>query len=459
MLTKAVADYICTALEKAPPDAAREAGVAHLLDTVASMVAGSQMPVGPLAKAFVQQMGGRAEATVVGSPDVTTTIYAALANGIMAHADETDDSHAPSLTHPGCSIVPAALAVAEKYHRSGRDLLRAVVLGYDVGTRLALSLGGGTFLDHYDHSSHAFGGTFGSCAAGAALAGFDVRRTEYALAYAVQLVSGIPCWLRDPDHMEKAFLFGGMPAQSGVQAVAMAAAGFTGSAEPLEGKPGLFSAFPDKADPRRLTDELGVRFEVTRTTIKKWSTGSPIQSALDSLLALIRELKIAAADVERIHVVLPPRRAIAVDDRAMPAVNLQYQLSLLLIDGDVTFASGHDEHRMRHDPHVAALRKRITIEADPQAPEGGQAHLTVTLRDGRRLEKHTPFVRGTPGNPMPLDEIVTKARGIMQPVQGAGAEELISALLAIESLPDVAALRPLLQHGPPQGSPHGSPHG
>lgn len=451
MLTKALAEYISGAVAKPLPEAAREAGIAHLLDTVASVVAGSQMPVGPLVTSYAQQMGAKAEASVVGSSVRTTAMNAALANGMMAHADETDDSHAPSLTHPGCSIVPASLAAAEKYRRSGSDLLRAVVLGYDVGTRVAAALGGGTFLDHYDHSSHAFGGTFGSCAAAAALAGLDTRQTEYALAYAVQLASGIPCWLRDPDHIEKAFMFGGMPAQQGVQAATMAAAGFTGSADPLEGKPGLFSAFPDKSNPDRLLEEIGTRFEVTRTTIKKWSVGSPIQSALDSLLALMQEHQIGAGDVERIHIVLPPRRAIAVDNRAMPAVNIQHQLSLLLTDGDVTFASGHDEHRMHHDPDIAALRKRITVEADANAPEGGTAHLTVSLRDGRSLKKHTAFVRGTPGNPMPIDEVVTKARGIMAPVQGPAAEELIAALLTIDTLPDVGSLVPMLQRGGDHG--------
>lgn len=444
MLTSRLAEYISGALQKDLPKAAYDAGIEHLLDTVASIVAGSQMHVGPLATAFVEQTQARPESTVIGSSIRTTAMQAAFANGVMAHADETDDSHAPSLTHPGCSIVPAALAMAEKYNRSGRDLLRAVVLGYDVGTRLSSSLGGGTFLDHYDHSSHAFGGTFGSTAAAAALAGLDQRRAEWALAYAVQLASGIPCWLRDPDHIEKAFMFGGMPAQSGVQAAALAAAGFSGSAEPLESKPGLYSAFPDRANPDLLLEALGERYEVTRTTIKKWSAGSPIQSALDSVLGLMGEHGFGADLVERIRVVLPPRRALAVDNRAMPAVNLQHQVALLLVDGDVTFASGHDEHRMHHDEQIIALRKRIHVEADSNAPEGGTAHVTITLRDGRSLYRHTAFVRGTPGNPMTRDEVVGKARGIMLPVLGEKTDQLIAAILDIDNAPDLLGLAGLL---------------
>lgn len=448
MLTKTLADYIAGALDRQLPPDARQAGIAHLLDTVAAIVVGARLPVGPLAADLARTLQGPPEALVVGFGLRTGALHAALANGIMAHADETDDSHAPSLTHPGCSIVPAALAVAQRHRRSGRDLLRAVVLGYDVGTRLAAALGGGTFLDRYDHSSHAFGGTFGATAAAAALSGLDARRTEAALAYAVQLASGIPCWYRDPDHMEKAFLFGGMPAQQGVQAALMAEIGFTGSAEPIEGKPGLFSAFPDRCDPSKLTEALGERFEVTRTTIKKWSTGSPIQSALDSTLSLMRDDGVSAADIESIEAILPPRRAIAVDNRAMPAVNLQHQLALLLTDGDVTFESGHDEARMHADPALAALRARIAVTADPGAPEGGRAHLVVRLRDGRVLEKHTAHVRGTPGNPMTMEEIVGKARGIMVPVLGENAERLIGALLSIGDAPDLEAVAAFAA-GPP----------
>src|SRR5207253_10744637 len=110
------------------------------LDTIAAMISGSHLAPGMKAIAYVKTLGGVKEAAVLGSRFVTTAVNAALANGMLAHADETDDSHAPSLTHPGCGIVPAALAMAEREQRSGAALLRAVALGYDVGCRLTLSL-------------------------------------------------------------------------------------------------------------------------------------------------------------------------------------------------------------------------------------------------------------------------------------------------------------------------------
>ncbi len=445
MLTRILAEHIATALARPLPAPIAHQTALHILDIVAAMISGSELSAGKKAIPFVRGLGGTEEATVIGSRVITTAINAALANGMLAHADETDDSHARSLTHPGCAVVPAAVAVAEREGRSGRDLLRAVAAGYDVGTRIAAALGGGLFLDHYRHSSHAFGGVFGATAAAAVLSGLDAQRAAHALAYAVQLASGIPCWLGDSDRIEKAFMFGGMPAQAGVQAASMAAAGFTGSSEPLEGTPGLFAAFPDQARPELAVADLGTRFEVVNTSIKKWSVASPIQSALNSLESLLDEHRFGANDVAAIVITLPPRRAEAVDDRSMPDVNLQYQLALLLTDGKVTFASAHDHPRM-NDPSIKLLRARIRVEARENAEEGGQALVAVTLTDGRRLEKHTPHVRGTPGNPMTTEEVVAKARDLITPVLGAGtSEKLIDSLLGLEAIERVKELRPLFQ--------------
>jgi 2-methylcitrate dehydratase PrpD len=446
-ITATVAAYIADALERPLPESAHRAGVAHILDTVASIVAGTGMPIGPLAIAHARMLGGPTEATVIGSNLRTNPVNAALANGLLAHADETDDSHAPSLSHPGCGIVPAALAMAEKYGRSGEDFVRATVLGYDIGTRLSMALGGGRFFDRYKISSQAYTNYFGACAAASALAGLTPKRVEYALAYCVQLVSGIPCWYRDPDHMEKAFNFGGMPAKGGVEAAQMAVSGFTGSALPLEGDPGLFSVFPDRCDPAQMTEALGERFEVERTTIKKWSVGSPIQGALDTLETLVADHRFGPADIERIHVVLPPRRAVAVDNKPMPAINLQHQLALLLLDGTVGFVSGHDEQRLNHDPDVAMLRARITVEGDPGQPEGGTAHLTLKLRDGRTLHGHTAHVRGTPKNPMSFDEIVGKARDIMATSSFTEIDPILDALIGVAGLADIRDLGALLRIG------------
>src|SRR4029450_13988027 len=149
-----------------PPDVVEKAKH-HILDTFAAMLSGSELPPGPAPLARARAQAGRSTATVAGSTILTGPMDAALVNGVLAHSDETDDSHGASQSHPGASIVPAALALGEELGIPGEHYLRAVTLGYDVGPRVTMALGGATFRDETRRSTHAFAGNFGS-AAGAA---------------------------------------------------------------------------------------------------------------------------------------------------------------------------------------------------------------------------------------------------------------------------------------------------
>lgn len=153
-----VSDYIATALRKPLPKSVVEKTKHHILDTIAAMVSGTKLLPGKMAISYVKKLGGTPEAQVVGTRILTNAVNAAVANAMLAHADETDDSHAPSLTHPGCGIVSAALAMAERGRRDGTAMLRAVTLGYDISSRLTLSLGGSGFRS-VGHLTHCFGPT------------------------------------------------------------------------------------------------------------------------------------------------------------------------------------------------------------------------------------------------------------------------------------------------------------
>ncbi|MGH6944660.1 MAG: MmgE/PrpD family protein, partial [Geminicoccaceae bacterium] len=164
--------YIAEALPRRLPPEVTEKGKHHLLDTLAAMVSGSRLPPGRLATSYVRAQGGTPEVLVVGSKILTSAVNAALAGGMLAHADETDDSHAPSFSHPGCAVVPAALAMAERDGRDGTALLRAVVLGYDVGCRATQALGPRAIY-RAGRSSHSLAGLFGAAAAAGALAALN----------------------------------------------------------------------------------------------------------------------------------------------------------------------------------------------------------------------------------------------------------------------------------------------
>ncbi len=439
--------YIASALRRPLPPAVIEKTKHHILDTIAAMISGSRLAPGMRAIGYVKTLGGVKEACVIGSNIITTAVNAALANGMLAHADETDDSHAPSLTHPGCGIVPAALAMAERERRNGAALLRAVALGYDVGCRLTQSLDAYQFRED-GHSTHSFGPMFGAAAAAGALADLRERQVRHLLSFTAQQASGISCWMRDGEHVEKAFDFGGMPARNGVAAATMVAHGFTGVDDVFAGERSFFVAYGRKPDPAVLARGLGANYEIMNTNIKRWSVGSPVQAPLDSLRDLILKHQIKAADVEKVVVRVAHQGANTVDNRDMPDICMQHMCAVMLIDGNVTFASSHDQKRMR-DREVLALRNRIELRGDDAlsaAMPSRQGIVKVSLRDERELRCHTTAVRGTAENPMTRGEVDEKSYDLMAPVIGrARARKLCDAVWKLEKVRDARGLRPLLR--------------
>jgi 2-methylcitrate dehydratase PrpD len=444
-ITRRLAAYIAGAARRPLPQAVAERAKRHLLDTLAAMISGSRLLPGRRAIGFAAAQGGAPEACVIGSRVVTSAINAALANGMHGHADETDDTYYLALVHPGCSIVPAALAMAERNRAGGTALLRAMVVGYDVCARMSRALGIERFRSS-GHSTHSFGGTFGAAAAAGALAGLDAERVRYLLSYAAQQASGLSCWARDIEHIEKAFDFGGMPARNGVTAAVMTAMRFTGVEDVLAGDRGFFHAFGAHARPELLVEQLGRRYEIMNTAIKRWPVGYPIQAPLDAVANLIAAHGIRGADAARVVVTVDEQGARTVNQRKMASINIQHLVALMLVDGEITFRAAHDEHRVR-DPAVAGLRKRVELAGSRalSRTKTTQAIVEITARDGRRLRHHTKAVRGTATNPMSREEIEVKCRDLVVPVIGARrARRLIDAVWRIERFGDIRRLRPLL---------------
>lgn len=445
--TRQLCDFVAGALQRPLPETVIEKARHHILDTLAAMVSGSRLRPGLKAIAYVASLGGVAEASIVGTPMCTSAVNAALANGMLAHADETDDSHAPSRTHPGCAVIPAALAVAERAHASGEAFLRAVVLGYDVTARINYAMGAEA-LAAASRSTHSVGGVFGAGAAAGALLRFDAGQVRHLMSYCAQQASGIGCHVRDSEHIEKAFDFGGMPARNGVAAATMVAAGFTGVDDVFSGERNFFEAYAPQPDPSRLWHGLGERFEILHTNIKKWSVGSPAQSALDALTHLLQNERPGLDDIATIRVHLPARSARTVDNAPMPDINVQHLAAVLLVDGGLTFDSAHDAARMNDATVVAVKRKIELVPSDElmRARPPRQAIVELRLHDGRTVSHRTVAVRGTPDNPMTRAEVEAKALDLMAPVLGMQrAGDLVAACRSIEQVRDVNEIRPRWQ--------------
>ena len=444
----ALSDYMSRARDRALPDAVTEKTKHHVLDTLAAMISGADLPPGRAAIAFARGYGGAPVATVAASDVLTGPIEAALANGVLAHADETDDSHQPSLSHPGCAAVPAALALGELLGVGGTHFLRALALGYDVGTRVTMCLGTPALSREHHRSSHSIAGAFGAAAAAGSLAALDARQMRWLLDYTAQQASGVAAWSRDSEHIEKAFVFGGMPARSGVTAALLVRAGWTGIDDIFSGADNFLIANSPNAEPGRLVEGLGERFEIVRTNIKKWSVGSPIQAALDGLEILMKRRPFEASEVRKVTVRLDTRGATVVNNRDIPDICLQQMVAVMLLDKTVSFAGSHDEARM-HDPAVLRERAKVELLPDQELDRGiREAIVEVALTDGTALREHVRDVRGTAANPMPRPEVVAKCRDLLAPVLGAAnAGALIDTVLTLERVADIRALRPLLRRG------------
>jgi 2-methylcitrate dehydratase PrpD len=410
------------------------------------MVSGSQLKPGEMAIRYARSQGGVEEATVLATDIMTSAVNAALVNGMFAHADETDDFEPVTKAHPGSAIVPAALAMAERDGRSGTELLAAVTLGYDVCCRFLLALG--PDLVRASHrSAEGTSSTLGAVAAAASLAKLDETGMRYALSYAAQQVSGVWSWVRDAEHVEKAFDFSGMGARNGVTAAIMVQLGFTGVWDVLDGEHNALQALSAEPKPEEMIAGLGSRFFVTETAIKPFSVGYPIQAPLDAFLKLRREHGLSVSNVESIVVRLPEDGARIVNNRAMPDVNCQHIIAVALVDGSVSFEDSHSYERMA-DPKVRAAKERVQLIADrelmdPAAPRSGRVE--VKLRDGRTVSHFTRHAPGTKENPLDTESVSEKARLLMAPVLGdERTKGVIQRVNALEDLDDVRALRPFL---------------
>jgi 2-methylcitrate dehydratase PrpD len=397
---------------------------------------------------FLQAYGGDKTATVVASRVLCGAIEAALVNGMLAHSDETDDSHSPSRTHPGCAIVPAALAAAEQFGIGGAHLLRAVTLGYDIGTRLTMTLGGVDFQNKEHKSTYSFAGTFGAAAAAGCAANLNVQQMRWLLDYSSQQASGIAAWQRDTEHIEKAFVYAGMPARNGVTSALLVNSGWTGIDDILSGSDNFLLAYGPQADPSGLVESLGERYEITRTNIKKWTVGSPIQAPLDAMEILLKRHPFDAAQVREVAVRVANTEGSIVNNRDMPDICLQHMIAVMLVDRNVSFRSAHDRARMK-DPPVLLAREKVRLVPDEELERRlprREAIVEVTFNDGTKISEHVEAVRGSAENPMSRDEVVAKCRDLISPVLGAATcTKLIGEVLALEKIKDIRELRPLLQ--------------
>lgn len=448
-----LATYVSGALEATPPAEHREMAKLHILDTLAAIVACRDLEPAVLARNYALSLSGdtvRSAATILGTQARASIVDAAFASAMAGHAAEINDFIPSAFVQPGPAVLSAALAVAETRGRSGADLLRAVIAGYELAGRMPKALGVEN-LRRAGVANHGLGPLFGAATAAAILLRLPSDRIGDVLTYCAQQASGSWQWLLDVEHIEKAFVFAGMGARDGLHAALMVAAGFRGVRDTLDHPSGwMRGAIFSGSDANRayLVDGLGVRSELPLTAFKRYPVGGPTQPAVEALLEL--SPKTAGQRVQRVLIEMPGRWQ-AFRDAAMPALNLRYLAAIILIDGRLDFVSAQSLKRMAQDPAVRELMGKVEIahdpvqEAEPGSPRTESARVTITLEGGQSVSRYVPHVLGFPSHPMSAADVESKALDLMAEALGADrAQAVIDAVREIERLPDCKPLVELI---------------
>jgi 2-methylcitrate dehydratase PrpD len=240
-----------------------------------------------------------------------------------------------------------------------------------------------------------------------------------------------------------------MGARNGVTAAMLVQAGWTGVNDVFSGPGNLFQSYAPKVDPEILVHELGEEYEVTKTIIKKWSTGGPIQSPLEAIQLIRQRRPFEPDDIRQITVRVSTSAADKIDDSVMANLSMQYLISVMLIDRSLSFTAAHDDARMR-DPAVLRQKAKIKVVADESLERllpKRVAIVEVVFNDGTVITERNDTVRGSPENPMSSEEVAAKARDLMAPLLGREkCSKLIESIFALEGIKDIRQLRPFLQH-------------
>jgi len=454
-VTGALSRFIAGSQDLVIDEEILDLGRRHILDTLASAVACRDLEPAVLARRFALAQSGDARksaVTILATRKRAALIDAVFASAMTAHGAEINDFIPSALVQPGPAIVSAAIALAEQRRLSGLQVLKAVIVGYEMAGRVPKALGLRN-LSRSGLANHGVGPTFGVAAAAASLLRIEEARIGDVLTYCSQQASGSWQWMLDVEHVEKSFVFAGMGARAGLQATLMVEHGFRGVRENLDQptgflNQGMFTAADGDLDRRYLIEDLGRRWEMPLTAYKKYPTGGPTQPAVEGLLTLLPQIDRAKVAAVRIEM---PGRWDAFRDAAMPALNLRYLSAIILIDGRLDFVSAQSLARMHGDAAVKAVMGRVDVvhdaaqEAGPGQPRTESARVIVTETSGRRHETYIPYVVGFPSHPMSKADVEAKARGLLEPVLGrARADTLIARVWTIDSLPNAGELARLV---------------
>jgi 2-methylcitrate dehydratase PrpD len=439
--TAQVAEYAASCRYDDIPSDVIERAKQCIADTIATVIFGYDLPWSRIVVAYAQRNGAGGKSRILGRGGARVHApAAALANGALAHAFEMDNLTWPSTgVHPGATLLASALAVAQERGIGGRELIAAFIAGAEVMIRI----GRATKHSNEGRGFHAPGttGPFGAAIACGKLMGFDGERMRNALGIAGSLACGLMEFARSGTGAMVKRLHLGRAAESGVLAAGLAADGFTGPVSVLEGEFGFLRVFcGSEFDTNELTRDLGSRYATRSIMLKRFPCHITAHTSVQGILELQAEHSYAADDVGSIHIAGNDKMA-GVNNIRVPADIMMAQYSIPFC---VALAHVRDPHDPRsfdptalEDPQIRSLCERVTITIGEDRPTPLAADVTVTLRDGRVLERHVADFKGTPSRPLDRAELRDKFLLLTRHCPADEMGEMFDRLQNLEHEPDL----------------------
>jgi 2-methylcitrate dehydratase PrpD len=390
-----------------------------VLDHIGCVLYGATLPWTKKVAALAMAEGAAPVASISGMGKKTSVALAALVNGTSGHAFELDDIHKESIVHIGSLSPPVALGFAEAAGKgTGREVITAMVAGYEIGARVGNAATMGLFFRGFHPQGTS--GVFASAAAAARMLNLNAEQFQHALGMSGSQAGGLMA--AQEGAMVKRF-HSGRAAQSGVYAALLAKDGFTGITDVLEAAyGGYLTVYSDTPNAKRLTDGLGREWETLHVGYKPHASVTSIHTALDGLTEIMRENNLKAGDIAKLETGLSPMTHVhcAWEYKAQGVtaaqMNLYYGLAVTAIDG-MAFTEQYKESRLK-DPAIFDFISRVSAFVDPEiekmgAPYRHAARVRVTARDGKVIEKLLHHRRGSPENPLKPEDIEYKFRHVV----------------------------------------------
>lgn len=416
-----------------------------ILDYFGSAIAGSEkVPVRMIAE-LAEEMGGAEQAHAV-TGGKTSVLNAALVNGAASHVVELDDIHKGSIIHAATVVIPAALAVAEWKQLSGKELIAAVVAGYEVCFRIGEAVSPSHY--YFWHNT-ATCGTFGSAAAAGKLLGLTQEQMVSALGNAGTQAAGLWEFIEDGAMTKQ--LHTAKASMNGVLAALLAQKGFTGPQKILEGDRGFFKAMSDSYDESRITDGLGEQYKIMENSFKVHASCRHTHHAVDLLSEIFKDRRPSLDDIESVSVE-SYQVALNITDDPDPQTeyaakfSLQFCSALALLTGSAGLADFNEEVLWNKD--VRALMKKVKVATAPAIdasyPKQWGAAVEVVFKNGETIRKETDFPKGDPENAVTAEELRGKFIGMAFKYPAQKREELADAILQLETVPEIGQVMAVL---------------